>query len=130
MTWISTFKGVATVDGRGKLRTFDLLVDLESTKSEIVMASSETRLYDEEEEEEIFGGCGGTGSGSSSPKSRSRSIRSAPSSRSSLVSRGVTPAWPESAVFKLESIPHHFSAFSMSNDPLPTVTVHCLDYIL
>jgi hypothetical protein len=38
--------------------------------------------------------------------------------------------WPENAIFKLESIPHHFSAFSLSNVPQPTVTVHCLDYIL
>ena len=38
--------------------------------------------------------------------------------------------WSENAVFKLESIPHHFTAFSLANLPRPTVTVHCLDYVL
>ena len=39
-------------------------------------------------------------------------------------------AWPENTILKLESIPHHFSAFSLRNLPHPSVTVHCLDYVL
>jgi hypothetical protein len=33
-------------------------------------------------------------------------------------------------IVKIESIPHHFTAFSVQNVPQPSVTVHCLDYIV
>ncbi len=51
MAWISTFKGVSTVDSEGKLRCFDLC-DLETANHEIVAAASVTRLGEEDEEEE------------------------------------------------------------------------------
>ena len=38
--------------------------------------------------------------------------------------------WSENAVFKLESIPHHFTAFLLANLLRPTDTVHCLHYVL
>ena len=39
-------------------------------------------------------------------------------------------SWPENVIMKLESIPHHFSAFAISNLPLPSVTIYCLDYVI
>jgi hypothetical protein len=49
-----------------------------------------------------------------------------------LVSRDprLVTSWPDNVILKLESIPHHFSAFAISNVPLPSVTVHCLDYVI
>lgn len=116
MTWISTFKGVATVDSVGKLRCFDLF-DLETTNHEIVVASSLLQIQ----------------------PSASVVPPSSPSRRDSSPKIKVTSSEPISTqladsvncnVFKLESIPHHFSAFSLTNSPLPTITVHCLDYVL
>lgn len=39
-------------------------------------------------------------------------------------------SWPDNVIMKLESIPHHFSAFTISNFPLPSVTIYCLDYVI
>ena len=44
--------------------------------------------------------------------------------------RGLVSAWPNNAILKLESIPHHFTAFSIRNDNTgPSITLHCLDYV-
>lgn len=109
MTWISTFKGIATVDTRGKLRCFDLF-DLETSKQEIICASAITDMHQDDNAVQHY-----------SPKQNSKFY-------GSRDPRVLSP-WPENAIFKLESIPHHFAAFSLSNVPLPTITVHCLDYI-
>ena len=109
MAWISTFKGVATVDSFGTLRCFDLY-HLETANQEIVVASSLSQLHDK------------TTSLTSSPTQSIRNKRNEDPQ--------VSSSWPENAIIKLESIPHHFSAFSLSNDPLPKITVHCLDYVL
>ena len=41
----------------------------------------------------------------------------------------LVTAWPENTILKIESIPHHFTAFSIRNLPHPSVTVHYLDYV-
>jgi len=33
-------------------------------------------------------------------------------------------------VMKVESVPHHFLAFAISNERVPTVFIHCLDYVV
>ena len=42
----------------------------------------------------------------------------------------LASAWPDNAILKLESIPHHFTAFSIRNcSRQPCITLHCLDYV-
>ena len=42
----------------------------------------------------------------------------------------LVSAWPDNAILKLESIPHHFTAFSIRNNGRqPCITLHCLDYV-
>ena len=42
----------------------------------------------------------------------------------------LVTAWPDNAILKIESIPHHFTAFSIRNcGRQPTLIVHCLDYV-
>ena len=42
----------------------------------------------------------------------------------------LASAWPDNAILKLESIPHHFTAFSIRNcGRQPCITLHCLDYV-
>ena len=73
---------------------------------------------------------------SSSPKSRQRqqhhSTGGSPKQGSKFSRVNGHQGHTDDAVFNLGSIPHHFTAFSVSNEggPAPTVTVHCLDYVL
>ena len=72
---------------------------------------------------------------SSSPRSRQRLQHGSPKQGSKFVGKGGGGGGnghADDAVFNLGSIPHHFTAFSVSNAgaPAPTVTVHCLDYVL
>lgn len=39
-------------------------------------------------------------------------------------------SWVDKVVMKVESVPHHFLAFAISNERVPTVFVHCLDYVV
>ena len=133
MSWISTFQGIVTVDGSGKLRTFSL-EDIETTNREIVTASSEVDV--------IAAGSAAAGGGASGGVSNSNYHSNSNvitlqkySPKQSLKFYGsqdprMVTAWPENAILKLESIPHHFSAFSLRNLPHPSVTIHCLDYVL
>ena len=130
MTWISTFKGVATIDTRGRLRCFDLF-DLETSKAEIVSATSAVSVHADPETK-------APNNGNISPKQNSKFFNGQAQKTSENTTNyhpNIGPkdpklsVWPDNAVFKLESIPHHFSAFSVCNYPLPTLTVHCLDYV-
>ena len=67
MSWISTFQGIVTVDGAGKLRTFSL-DDIEATNREIVAPSSVVAVISNNNGNtgtggDIAGGGGGGGGG-------------------------------------------------------------------
>lgn len=125
MTWISTFRGVATVDASSTLRCFKL-EDLETIREEIVSAATTTDI---------------TAPDSSLNASQNQNQNNCTttlqnySPKQSLKFYGsrdprLVTAWPDNAILKLESIPHHFTAFAIRNQPQPTITVHCLDYVL
>ena len=118
-----------TVDGSGKLRTFSL-EDIETTNREIVAPSSEVTVISGDADAD--GGSGSNGayhSNSNVVTLQKYSPKQSLKFYGSQDPRFVT-AWPENTILKLESIPHHFSAFSLRNLPHPSVTVHCLDYVL
>ena len=118
-----------TVDGSGKLRTFSL-EDIETTNREIVAPSSEVTVISVDADAD--GGSGSNGayhSNSNVVTLQKYSPKQSLKFYGSQDPRFVT-AWPENTILKLESIPHHFSAFSLRNLPHPSVTVHCLDYVL
>lgn len=138
ISWISTFKGVATVDLAGRLRCFDLS-DLETNNHEIVLSSSTKQVVQTDEEEDVNSSSKRSSiseinlkapmntnfSPKQSPKLRHNSrVHLAPNDI-----RQISP-WPDETVFRLDSMPHHLVAFSLSNASLPTITVHCLDYIV
>ena len=122
-------QGIVTVDGSGKLRTFSL-EDIETTNREIVAPSSEVTVISGDADAD--GGSGSNGayhSNSNVVTLQKYSPKQSLKFYGSQDPRFVT-AWPENTILKLESIPHHFSAFSLRNLPHPSVTVHCLDYVL
>jgi hypothetical protein len=100
--------------------------DLETTPHEILPASSTTDLSHDESSSNKTSSNHNVGMITTvqnySPKQSLKFF-------SSRDPRFVT-SWPENVILKLESIPHHFSAFAVSNLPLPTVTVYCLDYVI
>lgn len=113
--------------------------DLEMIPHEILLASSTTDLTSTSPEETsqsktssnvTNGGTSKTTTSTASPTTVQKySPKQSLKFFSSRDPRFVT-SWPDDVVLKLESIPHHFSAFSISNFPLPTVTIHCLDYVV
>ena len=118
-----------TVDGSGKLRTFSL-EDIETTNREIVAPSSEVTVISGDADAD-----GGSGSNGAYHSNSNVVTLQKYSPKQSLKFYGsqdprMVTAWPENAILKLESIPHHFSAFSLRNLPHPSVTIHCLDYVL
>jgi len=128
MSWISTFHGVVTIDAANILRTFKL-ENVENLSEEIISASSEKVI---ENKSEFL-------NSQSSPSLCSRSSmmtslqhyspKQSLKFYSSSDPRLVT-AWPDNAILKIESIPHHFTAFSIRNcGRQPTLIVHCLDYV-
>ena len=129
MTWISTFKGVATVDGDNILRTFRL-DNLEALSEEIVSAASK-RLIEATKEATHSSNLTRP---SSSPTTLLKSLQYY-SPKQSLKFYGsndprLVSAWPDNAILKLESIPHHFTAFSIRNNGRqPCITLHSLDYV-
>ena len=128
MTWVSTFKGVATVDSSNILRTFSL-EHLETLQEEIISASSKRMIDTENSQNES--------KTPPSPRSSMQCFKSLQhySPKQSLKFYGsrdprLVSAWPENAILKLESIPHHFTAFSIRNNSRqPCITLHCLDYV-
>lgn len=111
MTWLSTFRAVATVDCAGTFRCF-VLDQLETTKQEILKPDS-TFPFPENS-------CASSGT-KYSPKQSSKFF----SSRDPK----LLSSWPDDVILKLESIPHHILAFSINNSLLPSLTIHCLDYV-
>ena len=132
MSWISTFRGVVTVDATNKLRTFKL-ENLEILPEEILSASSEISIETEQQipTPAIFS------TKLPSPTLTPRTVMSLQnySPKQSLKFYGsrdprIVSAWPDNAILKIESIPHQFTAFSIKNcGKQPTLTVHCLDYV-
>ena len=126
-----------TVDGSGKLRTFSL-EDIETTNREIVTPSSEVTVISASSNEDDVCSSNSRDSGNPGAPYHSNSnvvTLQKYSPKQSLKFYGsqdprFVTAWPENTILKLESIPHHFSAFSLRNLPHPSVTVHCLDYVL
>ena len=133
MSWISTFKGVVTVDATNKLRTFKL-ENLEILPEEILSASSEISI---ETEQQIPASSAIFSTKLPSPTLTPRNVMSLQnySPKQSLKFYGsrdprIVSAWPDNAILKIESIPHHFTAFSIRNcGKQPTLSVHCLDYV-
>ena len=142
MSWISTFCGLVTVDADGRLRTFKL-TESDIINREIITASSQVDII---KNNELF-----TCNNPSSPKlenfGNDFNYNNIPyhsnanimtmqkySPKQSLKFYGsrdprLVTAWPENTILKIESIPHHFTAFSLRNLPHPSVTVHYLDYV-
>ena len=124
ITWISTFRGVATIDSQNILRTFSL-ENVENLQEEIVVASSK-RLIDSIETSNLSPIISGLTNQSLQHYSPKQSLKF----YGSRDPRGIVSAWPNNAILKLESIPHHFTAFSIRNDKKgPAITLHCLDYV-
>ena len=137
MTWISTFRGVVTVDATNKLRTFKL-ENLENLQEEILSASSEIAIENSSENNINSKTAKFTPSLLPSPTLTPRSsVMSLQhySPKQSLKFYGsrdprIVSAWPDNAILKIESIPHQFTAFSIRNcGKQPTLNVHCLDYV-
>jgi hypothetical protein len=133
MTWISTFRGVVTVDASNNLRTFKL-DNVETIREEIVTASSIRTIDNPDDNFSSPPGSSGLGSGSSTGKSSPNMSLQHYSPKQSLKFYGsrdprLVTAWPDNAILKLESIPHHFTAFAIRNIPQPSIIVHCLDYV-
>ena len=133
MSWISTFRGVATVDSDNILRTFRL-DNLEALREEIVSASSKRMI---EAAWDYLKNTTPTTAHASSPGGAASNKTSLMtySPKQSLKFYGsrdprLASAWPDNAILKLESIPHHFTAFSIRNcGRQPCITLHCLDYV-
>ena len=139
MSWISTFCGLVTVDSVGCLRTF-ILTDLENQNREIITATSQVGIIKQEntlsshtKEHKNLGNstyCDGVYRSNANIMTMQKySPKQSLKFYGSRDPRLVT-AWPENTILKIESIPHHFTAFSLRNLPHPSVTVHSLDYIL
>ena len=123
ITWISTFRGVATVDSQHILRTFSL-ENVEKLQDEIVTASSKRMI--EAEAASNASPLVGAKNQCLQHYSPKQSLKF----YGSRDPRGLVSAWPNNSILKLESIPHHFTAFSIRNDNKgPAITLHCLDYV-
>ena len=155
MSWISTFCGLVTVDADGRLRTFRL-DESDIINREIITASSQVDIIrndftncqtlsstnDNNNESN-----GSNKYGNSYCNNYQQNKNNIPyhsnanimtmqkySPKQSLKFYGsrdprLVTAWPENTILKIESIPHHFTAFSIRNLPHPSVTVHYLDYV-
>ncbi|QQP50458.1 Uncharacterized protein FKW44_011468, partial [Caligus rogercresseyi] len=111
-TWMSTFRAVSTVDGEGIFRIFNLEEENDELLSEQEILEPSTLL---------------PLTIKSQYQQRSPKMSNIPKFNSR---RDLYSPWVDDAVFKLESIPHHITAFSINNSSkLPTLTVHCLDFI-
>merc|ERR1712079_468405 len=125
MSWISTFRGVATVDSDNIMRTFRL-DNSETLREEIVSAATkriiETAWEQKNPASPILANPGGATSNKTSLMTYSpkQSLKFYGSRDPRLAS-----AWPDNAILKLESIPHHFTAFSIRNcGRQPCITLH------
>ena len=138
MSWISTFCGLVTVDAVGCLRTFKL-TDADITNREIITASSQVEDITKNNisnENNSTDKRNGKESKCNSIYHSNANIMTMQkySPKQSLKFYGsrdprLVTAWPENTILKIESIPHHFTAFSLQNLPHPSVTVHYLDYV-
>jgi len=149
MSWISTFRGVATVDSDNILRTFRL-DNLETLREEIVSASTKriieagawenknssspsSALTKTHQNKNSLPGINSEHPGASQSNNKTSLMTYSP--KQSLKFYGsrdprLASAWPDNAILKLESIPHHFTAFSIRNcSRQPCITLHCLDYV-
>ena len=121
---------MATVDSDNIMRTFSL-ENLETLREEIVTPATkriiDVGLEHKNPASQILANPGATTSNKTtlmtySPK---QSLKFYGSRDPRLAS-----AWPDNAILKLESIPHHFTAFSIRNcGRQPCITLHCLDYV-
>lgn len=145
MSWISTFCGLVTVDADGHLRTFKLS-EYEITNREIITASSQIDIIKNDgsisgnnclsSTNENCGNGNNMNYAKNIPYQSNANIKTMQkySPKQSLKFYGsrdprLVTAWPENTILKIESIPHHFTAFSLRNLPHPSVTVHYLDYV-
>lgn len=153
MSWISTFCGLVTVDADGRLRTFKLS-ESDILNREIITASSQVDIIQNNElttynkndstATNKTGGSNTLGCNNSNKHDNNNNVpyhsnanimtMQKYSPKQSLKFYGsrdprLVTAWPENTVLKIESIPHHFTAFSIRNLPHPSVTVHYLDYV-
>ena len=156
MSWISTFCGLVTVDADGRLRTFRL-DESDIINREIITASSQVDIIKNEfnttnstlssnSNHNKNESCGSNKYGNNNenyhqnkkqiPYHSNANIMTMQkySPKQSLKFYGsrdprLVTAWPENTILKIESIPHHFTAFSIRNLPHPSVTVHYLDYV-
>ena len=138
MSWISTFCGLVTVDAVGRLRTFKL-TDSDIINREIITSSSQVDIIkpngvsmNHNSKHSINGSSLNCNSLYHSNANIMTMQKYSP--KQSLKFYGsrdprLVTAWPENTILKIESIPHHFTAFSIRNLPHPSVTVHYLDYI-
>ena len=151
MSWISTFCGLVTVDADGRLRTFRL-TESDIINREIITASSQVDIIKQYNGNElvIHSNSNSTTNenyrGESEKNYNNKNSKIPYHSNTNIMTmqkyspkqslkfygsrdpRLVT-AWPENTILKIESIPHHFTAFSLRNLPHPSVTVHYLDYV-
>ena len=145
MSWISTFCGLVTVDAVGQLRTFNLN-NLEDANREIIAATSQLEIIKQNnscinnnekqganvDNSNAFCQSNMNGVYRSNANIMTMQKYSPKQSLKFYGSRDprLVTAWPENTILKIESIPHHFTAFSLRNLPHPSVTVHCLDYVM
>lgn len=138
MSWISTFCGLVTVDAVGRLRTFKL-TDSDIINREIITASSQVDII-RPNGLSIHNNSRNSNNGNdlnyNSLYHSNANIMTMQkySPKQSLKFYGsrdprLVTAWPENTILKIDSIPHHFTAFSLRNLPHPSVTVHYLDYV-
>lgn len=148
MSWISTFCGLVTVDADGRLRTFKL-TESDIINREIITASSQIDIIKHHNNNEVVVHNNSMSTSINENYGREMNYKknSIPyhsntnimtmqkySPKQSLKFYGsrdprLVTAWPENTILKIESIPHHFTAFSLRNLPHPSVTVHYLDYV-